>query len=140
MSNLRELRQDHAQLLRIAARLSLVIAQAKPPPPTDLFALRQELISGVIRHLKMEDWVLYPRLFASADNRVVHTAHLFSEEMGGLAGEFTRYTRRWGSLAIESDWAGYRRETRTIIDNLTQRITRENRDLYPLIEALDEAA
>lgn len=132
--NLRRLREQHAHLVTIANRLSGVIARAAPPPPTQLFALRQELISAVIRHLKAEDWVLYPRLFASRDKKVAQTAHAFSEEMGGLAKAFTNYAQRWGSFAIEADWAGYRSETSAIIGALTRRITRENRDLYPLLE------
>lgn len=140
MLNLSGLREEHAQLIKIAGRLSKVVAQDAPPPSTELFALRQELISAVMRHLKAEDWVLYPRLFASPDKRVAQTARSFSEEMGGLAKEFTAYAQRWGSFAIEGDWAGYRHETTRIIGDLTQRITRENRDLYPLLEALDEVA
>ena len=129
------LREEHANLVSIAGRLSSVIARDEPPPSTDLYALRQELIGAVIRHLKREDWVVYPRLLASSDNRVEQTARSFSKEMGGLAKTFTDYAQRWGSFAIEDDWPGYRRETAKIISALTQRITRENRDLYPLLEA-----
>ena len=134
MMNLTRLREQHAHLVTLAGRLTGIIARASPPPPTQLFALRQELISAVIRHLKAEDWVLYPELFASRNGKVAQTAHAFSEQMGGLAKAFTNYAQRWGSFAIEADWAGYRRETTAIIGALTRRITRENRDLYPLLE------
>lgn len=140
MYNLRGLREEHAQLIRIADRLSKVVARNAPPPRTELFALRHELISAVIRHLKAEDWVLYPRLFVSIDSRVAQTARSFSEEMGGLAKEFTAYAQYWGSFAIEDDWAGYRLDTNRIIGDLTQRITRENTDLYPLLAALNEVS
>jgi hypothetical protein len=137
--NLKRLREEHAQLVTIAGRLTKVIARAGPPPSSQLSALRQELISAVIRHLKAEDWILYPRLFASPDSKVAQTAHAFSDEMGGLAKAFTGYAQRWGSYAIQIDWPGYRRETTAIIDALIQRITRENRDLYPLLEAAEAA-
>lgn len=47
---------------------------------------------------------------------------------------------RWDPLSIESDWARYQKEIRGIIDALTNRIVRENRDLYPLLERLGRAA
>lgn len=138
--NLRGLREDHAHLIRIAERLSKAIAQSAPPPSADLFPLRQELIFTAIRHLKAEDWVLYPRLLVSTDLRVARTARVFSNEMGSLAKEFTTYAQFWGTSAIERDWAGYCRETTRILGDLTQRITREHTDLYPLLQALDEVA
>ena len=46
----------------------------------------------------------------------------------------------WSAAAIEADWPGYCADSRVIIDALTNRILRENRDLYPLLEHLDRAA
>jgi hypothetical protein len=46
----------------------------------------------------------------------------------------------WSAAAIEGDWPRYCADSRTIIDALTNRILRENRDLYPLLEHLDRAA
>jgi hypothetical protein len=60
--------------------------------------------------------------------------------MGGLAAAFMTYAEKWGSLEIERDWSGYCRETAAIAEVLTQRITRENHELYPLVEKLDRAA
>jgi hypothetical protein len=46
----------------------------------------------------------------------------------------------WCASAIESDWDGYCAESQGIIEALTQRIIRENRDLYPLAEREKKAA
>ena len=54
--------------------------------------------------------------------------------MGGLAAAFLAYADKWSASAIESDWDGYCSESHAIIEALTQRIIRENRDLYPLAE------
>ena len=137
--NLKGLREDHAHLIRIADRLSKVIALSAPPPPADLFPLRQELIFTMIRHLKAEDWLLYPRLLVSTNLRLARTARTFSNEMGSLAREFTTYAQFWGSSAIARDWTGYCRETARILGDLTHRITREHTDLYPLLQTLEEA-
>jgi hypothetical protein len=55
--------------------------------------------------------------------------------MGGLSEAFKRYMERWAASVIEGDWRGYQRETAEILRILTLRITREERDLYPLLDA-----
>ena len=140
MSDLLKLRQEHAQLVEIVGRLAKIIAEADPPSAGDLFRLRQQLTSTLIAHLKAEDWVLYPRLLASAEGKIAATAREFSEEMGGLAQAYTAYADKWTATSIAEDWPGYCDETRGIIEALTNRITRENRELYPLLEAIDKAA
>ena len=115
-------------------------AQTNAPPQLQLFILRRELASTLIGHLKTEDWVLYPSLVASADAQIASTARTFSEQMGGLAAEFIAYSEKWNANAIAADWAGYCRASRAILDALNHRIARENRELYPLLEALDRAA
>ena len=140
MPNLHNLRQEHAELIALAGRLSAVIEQLHPPAMGDFFILRQELSFCLIAHLKTEDWVLYPRLFSSPDQKVANTAREFSVEMGGLSEAYVDYAEKWNAHSIELDWSAYCAETRCILAALTTRITRENRDLYPLFEAMDKAA
>jgi iron-sulfur cluster repair protein YtfE (RIC family) len=134
MSDLNRLRDEHAILVVIARRLSAMITQQVPPPAKELYSARMKLASELIRHLKTEDWVLYPQLMASSERRVAETARAFSEEMGGLAKAFGDYANRWTAIAIESDWKGYRRETTEILKILSRRMAREERELYPLLE------
>ena len=140
MSELLKLRQEHARLVEIVGRLAKCVAQPRPPAASELFKLRHELSSTLIAHLKAEDWVLYPRLLASAQGKIAETARAFSDEMGGLAAAYTGYADKWTANSIEQDWRGYCDETAGIIEALTNRIRRENRELYPLLEALDKAA
>lgn len=140
MTDILKLRQDHAELVRIVQQLATAIAQPAPPPQLELFELRRRLSSTLIAHLKAEDWVLYPRLLDSSDTAVAETARAFNEEMGGLAAAYAAHADKWNAGAIDGDWAGYCAESRAILDALTDRITRENRELYPLLEAIDKAA
>jgi hypothetical protein len=140
MPDLPKLRQEHAELIEIVDRLSAVIAQPNPPAMGDFFILRQELSFCLIAHLKGEDWVLYPRLFASPDPTVAQTAREFCVEMGGLAEAYVDYAEKWNAHSIEQDWGAYCAETHCILTALTTRIIRENRELYPLLEAMDKAA
>jgi hypothetical protein len=140
MSEIMKLREDHALLARQFRRLAEVIERPSPPPQVELFELRHQLISTLLAHLKLEDWALYPRLIDSGDPDLVATGKMFKEEMGGLAPAFLGYSNKWDAGSIEADWAGYCADTRAILDALMNRLTRENRELLPLLERLDRAA
>ena len=140
MTDVAKLREDHAELVKLVRRLGSFIDQPSPPAALELFDLRRQLTATLIAHLKAEDWVLYPRLLASPDPKIAATARAFNEEMGGLASAFSGYCDKWSAAAIGADWAGYCADSRDIIDALTNRILRENRELLPLIDRLDRAA
>ncbi len=140
MATLQVLREEHAYLVRIVGQLSECIARPIPPPSVELFTVRRELNATLIAHLKAEDWILYPTLLASDDPETAATAQQFLDEMGGLAAAFLAYADKWSATAIESDWAGYCAESREIIEALTERIVRENRELYPLADREKKAA
>lgn len=140
MSSLAQLRQEHADLVRIVGDLKAMVDRDAPPPSVELFNLRRKLSSVLIAHLKAEDWVLYPPLLTSNDSETAATAKRFVDEMGGLAQAYSVFSERWDALSIESDWNGYRKAAGGIVEALTNRIIRENRDLYPLLEKVQRAA
>lgn len=51
-----------------------------------------------------------------------------------------RIAEKWNAQTINADWGAYCRDTRDILDALTNRLKRENRELLPLLERLDSAA
>jgi iron-sulfur cluster repair protein YtfE (RIC family) len=140
MATIQVLREEHAHLVRIVGQLAECISRPAPPPATELFGVRRELNATLIGHLKAEDWILYPMLLTSDDPTTAATARQFLDEMGGLAAAFLAYADKWSASAIESDWDAYCTESKGIIEALTQRIIRENRELYPLAEREKRAA
>ena len=140
MGDVRKIREEHATLVKILGRLSDAITRETPPPSVELYGLRRELTSTLLAHLKLEDWVLYPSLVKHADGEVAALGKRFNEEMGGLSAAFTAYSEKWGATAIDSDWSGYRADTAVIIEALTNRIIRENRELLPVAERIERAA
>lgn len=140
MTNFSKLRDEHLRLMSTVRRLGTLIERKSAPPPLHVFTLRHELSSTLIAHLMVEDWDLYPLLFDSPDSDVAATARQFSEEMGGLALAYREHCEAWTANAIAGDWPGYCVACRQILDTLIIRITRENRELYPLIEKLRRAA
>lgn len=120
MVQISKLLEEHALLSAQLRRLSVMIASHAPPMWESLHALRDELSSTLIRHLKSEDWIVYPRLLDSPDAAVVETARNFSHEMGNLAATFLDYVEKWGASAIERDWDGFRHDAALIVDALNQ--------------------
>ena len=135
MPNVNKLCQEHVKLTVLADQLSKMIAQGAPPPAQELYPIRMQLASELIKHLKSEDWILYPALLTSLNERVALIARAFSASMGGLASEFKTYRERWDADAIMHNWTGYQSETFEILRALTLRINREERDLYPLLDS-----
>ena len=121
-------------------QLGSVIERRTPPPRLHLSALRHELSSILIAHLGDEDMHLYPQLLGSNVPHIASTARTFSDEMGGLAGDYRAHCEKWTAKAMAGDWPGYCIDCRQILDALTVRITRENRELYPLLQMFARAA
>jgi hypothetical protein len=140
MSELTKLREDHVHLAKLFRQLRDMIQTSQMPSQLVLFDLRRELVSTLLAHLKLEDWALYPRLIASSDSGVSEAGRRFQQEMGGLAPAFVAYCDRWSANEIEADWPGYCEATKVILDALESRLVRENRELLPLLERLDQAA
>ena len=140
MSSLAQLRTDHAELIKIVGVWEVLIERDTPPPSVELFDIRRKLSSLLIAHLKAEDWVLYPPLLESSDPEIARTARRFVDEMGGLADAYSIFMERWDALSIQADWTHYQKEARAISVALGNRIIRENRELYPLVERTDRAA
>lgn len=140
MSSLAQLRSEHAELVKIVREWEILIERDMPPPSVDLFGVRSRLSSLLVAHLKAEDWVLYPPLLESPDPDVARVARNFVDEMGGLAAAYNIFMERWDALSIQADWTHYQKEARAISQALGNRIVRENRELYPLVERIDRAA
>ena len=102
----------------------------------ELATARGQLRENLVRHLKCEDWILYPRLMATGDQELMRITRDFEIEMGDLAGDFIAYDDKWTSERVAADWTDFCRETVIVFDLLAMRVEREERELYPLAETL----
>lgn len=133
---MRRLRAEHAALVTLSQILMDLVTAAEPARPTELASVRGMLRDTLIRHLKCEDWVLYPRLKASGEPALVRIASEFVLEMGDIAKDFVAYDSKWTAERVANEWAGFAEETKGLLAVLAMRIEREDRDLYPLAERL----
>src|SRR3546814_1640128 len=75
---MQRLRAEHAVLVTLARIILDMVRVPHPPPPAELAAARGKLRENLVRHLKCEDWILYPRLMATGDRSEEHTSELQS--------------------------------------------------------------
>ena len=134
---MRRLRAEHDALATLSQLLMDLIRAPEAPRPTELASVRGMLRDTLLRHLKCEDWILYPRLKSSGNAEVVALVREFVREMGHIAQDFAAYDARWTATRVADDWPGFCRETEVVLNVLGMRIERENCDLYPLAEQLD---
>lgn len=95
-------------------------------------------LTGLLRvHFALEDRTLYPLMIQSAHGDAAAVALAFRDEMGGLAQIYLDFAGRWATSAqISADFDRFRKEARTVFAALSERITRENEQLYPLADAI----
>lgn len=128
------LSREHAELDALALQL-LDHVKSRTCDTEGLSALRWRLNHVLMVHLAKEDKLLYPRLKASGEPRTRGLADRFAEEMGGLGATYGAYTAEWTMERVAADWPGFAVATRTGMRALRQRIQREERDLYPCLDA-----
>lgn len=133
---MRRLRAEHDALATLSRILMELVDRPHSPRPTELASVRGMLRDTLVRHLKCEDWVLYPRLKASGDAALIQMATEFVAEVGDIAGDFQVYDGKWTEEEVVADWPGFCNETRAVLSLLAVRIERENEDLYPAVERL----
>jgi len=131
-------RQQHAAIVEVVKELrSLLVPEKVLDNIPDIMGVLIGLSGKLKAHLSKEDRELYPDLLASGDAKLTEMAAAFQSEMGGLAQAFEDYMATWRSIeAIEDDPDGFIRASEAVIDALSDRINRENRELYMLADRL----
>lgn len=128
-----DLSEEHALLEEICGELLRKMGSADGPT-AELSAIRWRMSRVLLVHLAKEDKYLYPELERSGEPRISTIARRFFEEMGGLADQYRTYAAYWTAERMTVDWSGFVADTRKIVLTLRQRILREERHLYPLLD------
>jgi hemerythrin-like domain-containing protein len=134
MDRIETLCAEHRQIRILVDRLSEYIARSTPPDPVEFLYFRREFGRTLVRHLKKEDWLIYPRLKASSRSGFREIAERLCSELGSFEEAFGSYARRWTSDGICKDWLGFREDTLAMVQLLHRRMALEESELYPLID------
>mgnify|MGYP003591187255 CR=1 FL=1 len=93
-------------------------------------------LSGILSvHLAAEDKYLYPALQKDPAAHIQQLAAKFSREMGTLADVYKAYRDRFMLTSqIEADPALFLKETARVLQALSNRLQKEDKELYPLLK------
>lgn len=93
-------------------------------------------MSSVIKlHLSIEDKFLYPALQEANNPRLAMMGKQFQHEMTHIAETYGEFARKWNDAGhVAGDPEGFRREANRVLKVLFERMQREDRDFYPMIE------
>lgn len=129
---LRRLRAEHQQLHAMSDVILGLIASSSVADDSRLQPYWQEFRALLIRHLKCEDWVLYPRLQSSTDKQLSALADGLFREVGALFAQLERFELLWTQEARAGDWTAYVRDMRSILALVDHRSVQEERQLFPM--------
>lgn len=138
--NTKHLRDQHVEILGVVGEIAAILKGGEAAIAAQGTLVRQKLVSltgKVTTHLAAEDKGLYPGLISRAGSPEAKIATDFATEMGSLAGAYKEFVGRWpNGEAIAAAPLKFSNECQSIAKTLGQRIEREEKDLYPLLDAL----
>ena len=135
--NIDRFKQEHADVMNSVAVLRELVHTGVNEHAEEIVVQLLAMTGAIKLHLAAEDRVLYPALANASDPLVAQTSRMFQQEMGGLAGTLTAFVSRWNLAAkILQDPQGFRDEANAVFKALHMRVQRENRELYPMAEAI----
>jgi hemerythrin-like domain-containing protein len=130
---LRRLRYEHAQIRELGAAIRAVISQPNSEELQKLRSIRLRFDALLVRHLKCEDWILYPRISASLDRDISHLGDRVFSQYGDLADRLMEYMDQWTGDAIHADWDGHRSAVEALLDHAERRAVAEEQILFPAV-------
>ncbi|HHW01056.1 MAG TPA: hemerythrin domain-containing protein [Clostridiaceae bacterium] len=137
MANMNMLKRQHEDILNVMLGIRGTVRKENLERDAANIATQISILAGKLKiHLSTEDEFMYPALLDSSNSELVNVAKEFIGEMGGISREFAEYKDRYNTKTkILNDPKGFLQETERIFKILENRIEKENKILYPLIEA-----
>jgi Hemerythrin HHE cation binding domain len=130
-------RRQHEELTELGGQIfACLVIPALEKDPAPVRRLLARFKGKLEMHASMEDEALYPRLLTHADAEVRATADRLHGEVGALYQSVGAYLERWPtSQAISGNAPDFARETFEVLKALGRRMKREDKELYPLVDA-----
>jgi hemerythrin-like domain-containing protein len=129
------LRKQHADLATVIGQIDATLNPARlAQGANDAQRLLAGLLGKLSMHFAMEDNVLYPSLTKHTDATVRDTGKRFFAEMAGVKPMLEALGKKWTATEITKKPADFCAETKKVFALLSDRLKRENTELYPLLE------
>ncbi len=131
-------RVQHSEMLEVATLISKKLdAQRLSQDAAEVRTLLSKLLGKLKMHLAAEDKALYPQLLSSGNIAAKQLAQRFIDEMGGIGEVVNKYSKKWPSpIAIQKDANTFVAETKALFGALSNRIDKENNELYNYVDLM----
>ncbi|NLP33879.1 MAG: hemerythrin domain-containing protein [Clostridiales bacterium] len=135
MINLDNLNRQHVNINKEIKYIVNEIKKGRADIDTAEAALHISRLAGLLRiHLLEEDKFLYPDLLKCSDEAIRDLTKQYIAEMGNLATEYTEFKNSYNtSFKIKNDIDNFLIEADQILKALSNRLSKEDRELYHLI-------
>ena len=135
MANIENFKRQHVDIRKnVSAILDIIDGQDMDSNINELTTHINILSGRLLIHLSTEDKFLYPDLLNSTSIEIKKLAEKYIQEMSGLANKFNDFKNRFNTKSkINSDKNTFIIELKAIFKLLEERLNREDRDLYPLL-------
>lgn len=130
---------EHRELVALVNRLIRFINPENPPSIEALTKIRVELAATSDRHLVREAKFVERMLGRSDDMIARGIGKRYEAGLMDLQLSLTAHTGKWNPMAIRADWAGYRVAVRSQLALSVERMSWEERVVFPLIQQLESA-
>lgn len=140
MSRLDKLTQHHIDILKFSDDMHKCLnVEALSKDANEVRSIMTSVGGKLLVHLSGENSYIYPPLLASEDEKVRATAKKFQDELESIKAALSTYTANWPTAAaIEGKPGEFVAETKKVFALLTDRMAREDKELYPLLPAEEE--
>ena len=93
------------------------------------------ILAGKLRvHMQAEDNHLYPKLVNHSEEQIRKVAKVYIEQMGDLASVFSEFNETYRLYSyIQANSYRFIQDTQKILRLLSERISKENKNLYVLL-------
>ena len=94
-------------------------------------------MSSIVKlHLSIEDRFLYPALQEANNPRLAMLGKQYQHDMTHIAEAYGEFARTWNDAGhVAADPEGFRAAANRVLKVLFDRMRREDRDFYPMIES-----
>jgi hypothetical protein len=135
--NIDKFKQQHVDILQGIASLRKLALAGVARNAAEIARGIVSMSATIKLHLAVEDRALYPAVARSADVDLARKGKEFQQEMDAIAAAYEAFAKRWNNArSLELDEGGFRDDANTVLRQVHERMQRENRDLYPRIEAM----
>lgn len=136
MTNIESLKRQHIDISGNIETIKSLAKKTNFQEDSSEIAKHISLLAGKLKiHLDTEDKFLYPDLLNSKDAKIKKMANDYIKEMGSLCQSFTVFKNQFNTKTkIINNLSDFKIQSVEIINLLEKRISKEDRELYPIIK------